>query len=311
MMMTVMISIIPIILIHTLFYVGFSDDMPLTTTLPQSPTSPLPHFHLYNQNSNSYPSSTPLEESKRRSPPPRRRSPPPPPRRSPPPPPRRSSPPPPPPRIRSPPPPRPPPPPPPPLLFDHFKLSQTWPPTYCKLKNNDCVSPLPQKFTIHGLWPSKEGVEIRDCNKDGINVNDFVPIKTRLNENWPALFKKDHQEDANIQLWVNQWYAHGTCSDQLFKFISYFEETLNVYDRHIILDILEKNGTKPGGTYPKQNILNAIQTHTLFRPQIRCERIDNLDYLYEIRLCLTPTLKLEYKDCEIPYSGCRDTEVYF
>ncbi|CAL5212227.1 unnamed protein product [Lathyrus oleraceus] len=343
-----MISIIPFILIHTLFYVGYSDDLPLTTTLPQSPTLFLPPFHIYHQISKPYSSYEPLEESKRRSPPPRRRSPPPPPRRRspppppprirspPPPPPRIRSPPPPPPRIRSPPPPPPsppppppspppppppspsppppppsPPPPPPPLSFDHFVLSQTWPPTYCKIKNNKCVSPEPLKFVIHGLWPSKKDTLIQDCDEKIIDVNDLEPLMEELNEDWPALFENDNQTEANIQLWVDQWNGHGTCSVELFEFVPYFEETLNVYHRNSIKDILIENDINPGGTFPKEIILNAIHTHISFMPQLRCKRINDTDYLFEIRLCLTASVELEYKDCDTPYSGCHNEDVYF
>ncbi|XP_058759368.1 ribonuclease S-2-like [Vicia villosa] len=271
--MTLMITIT--ILFHTFFYIGFSNDEALITTLSQLPTSLLPSFDIYHQISNPYSSHEPLENSKNKSPPS-------------------------------------PPPPPPPLLFDHFVLSQTWPPTYCKIKNNDCVSPKPLKFVIHGLWPSKKnGDPVRDCHKVDINLNELVPIKEKLVKDWPALYKKVHQDDANFALWVDQWNAHGTCSIQLFKFFSYFEETLKVYNRNSIKDIFKKYKINPGKKYLTKTIFDAIHTEISFKPQIRCEQLNELDYLYEIRLCFKANVELEYKDCDISYSGCRGQEVNF
>jgi len=54
-------------------------------------------------------------------------------------------------RKRPPPAPRSPHPPPPPLTFDHFKLAETWPPTFCKDLENNCFDHWPTKFLIHGL----------------------------------------------------------------------------------------------------------------------------------------------------------------
>ncbi|XP_058759357.1 ribonuclease MC-like [Vicia villosa] len=283
MMTTTMISIITIVLIHTLFSVGFSNDLPLTTISPQLPTPIVP--------SNPYSSYESLEESRKKSPSPKKKSPPPP-----------SS-------------PLSPPPSPPPLLFDHFKLAETWPPTYCKIYNNSCVSPDPLKFVIHGLWPNKIDDEVKNCDKQVINLTKFDPLMEKLSKDWPALKldKYNNQKIVNLQLWSYQWNTHGTCSIQLFNFTSYFEETLKVYNRYNIRDILEKSNITKGGVFKQKEYINAIKKHIKFTPQIRCEQIGKLYYLYEIRFCLTASKNLEYQDCAKPYSGCNSTtnDVYF
>ncbi|XP_058759363.1 ribonuclease 3-like [Vicia villosa] len=215
-------------------------------------------------------------------------------------------------RLRSPPPPASPPPPP---SFDHFKLALTWPQTFCKIEN--CFYPLPQKFVIHGLWPNKVGdTDIRDCQVGKEEKTQKLnTIRKTLEKDWPSLIKDRHgnQNWANDVLWLKQWNSHGTCSIQMFEFLSYFEETLKVYNRYNIKDILEKSNIKPGEVFKQKEYIDALKKHINFTPQIRCEEIDHLYYLSEIRFCLTASKNLEYQDCANPYSGCnsKTKDVYF
>jgi len=78
-------------------------------------------------------------------------------------------------RKKPPPPPRSPPPPPPPLTFDHFRLAETWPPTFCKI--NTCIDDYrPMKFIIHGLWPGKNVEDLTDCDKDKTMKPDYEKV---------------------------------------------------------------------------------------------------------------------------------------
>ncbi|MCI20258.1 S-RNase, partial [Trifolium medium] len=67
-------------------------------------------------------------------------------------------------------------PPPPPYVptFDHFKLSLTWPPIYCKLPTIKCANPVPLHLTIHGLWPNNINTDLKDCDpRNEIKTNWF------------------------------------------------------------------------------------------------------------------------------------------
>jgi ribonuclease I len=135
MIMAIMSSIISLTLIYISFHgVGVAAD----TQLPQSPITFLPPSPLY------YQSDSPLlEEPKgKKNKPPRTRPP------------------------RNPPPaPHHPPPPPPVPTFDHFKLSLTWPLTFCKLPGVKCDNEVPLRLTIHGLWPNNKDTQLKDCDK--------------------------------------------------------------------------------------------------------------------------------------------------
>jgi len=59
-----------------------------------------------------------------------------------------------------------------------------------------------------------------------------------------------------------------------------------------------------------QNIFATIVTGIGgFKPQIECLRVQNKDYLYQIKLCLDKRGD-EYKDCPSPWNKC-PTDVYF
>jgi ribonuclease I len=57
------------------------------------------------------------------------------------------------------------PPPPPVPTFDHFKLSLTWPLTFCKLPGVKCDNEVPLRLTIHGLWPNNKDTQLKGCDK--------------------------------------------------------------------------------------------------------------------------------------------------
>lgn len=74
-------------------------------------------------------------------------------------------------RKKPPPPPQSPPPPPPLLEFNHFKLAETWPPTFCKI--NTCIDDYrPMKFIIHGLWPG----DLTNCDPDKKMKPDYEKV---------------------------------------------------------------------------------------------------------------------------------------
>jgi hypothetical protein len=37
------------------------------------------------------------------------------------------------------------------INFDYFMLAETWPASFCQMQT--CISNIPSKFSIHGLWP--------------------------------------------------------------------------------------------------------------------------------------------------------------
>ncbi|MCH80341.1 ribonuclease 3-like, partial [Trifolium medium] len=164
------------------------------------------------------------------------------------------------------PPPTPPLPTPPPLVtpFDYFKLVETWPTSFCLVKN--CVNPPPpspvMRFTIHGLWPSnKTNPQPRDCasneNFDFLKVvGPSLPLSD-FRKFWPNLLMVKKTDE--FKLWRDQWIHHGKCSSMYAK--DFYKLAFQIYLKKDLKAILLMNGITPGGTEQEsQKIFDAIKS---------------------------------------------------
>lgn len=123
-------------------------------------------------------------------------------------------------------------------------------------------------------------------------------IKSKLDQDWPSLYKNKLPVIANKNLWFHEWKEHGTCSAQLFNFFNYLDTTIKLYRKNNIVDILKNKGIIHGGKFPRDDIIDAIKNHIGFMPQIRCAMIQGLSYLSEVRLCFTASQDPEYTHCD-------------
>ena len=44
--------------------------------------------------------------------------------------------------------------------YDYFYLVLQWPQSFCNTGQQECYRDLPNKFTIHGMWPEKNGRDV-------------------------------------------------------------------------------------------------------------------------------------------------------
>ncbi|PWA85625.1 zinc finger, GRF-type [Artemisia annua] len=156
------------------------------------------------------PPPTPTPTPARRPPPPSPRAPPPSPRAPPPSP-----------RPRAPPPsPRAPPPSP----VKSFILAVQWPHGVCSRSGARCMmNPLPNEFTIHGLWPQPNGPP----SSEGFDSPKLSPITTELTKNWPDLEVAQVKSFVNAPFWTRQWTKHGKESGMGLR--EYYEKTLKLF----------------------------------------------------------------------------------
>ncbi|RHN66275.1 putative ribonuclease T(2) [Medicago truncatula] len=210
------------------------------------------------------------------------------------------------------PPPTPPLPPPQPIVtpFEYLKIVQTWPTSFCKFKK--CIIPPPTTwFTIHGVWPSNiSDPQPRLCTKEKIDWSTFSSLvsMTDLRKYWPRLDTAVRNDD--LFFWSEQWDNHGTCSSMHPP--DFFNLAFKIYHKKELKTILQNEGIIPGGIKPEtsQKIFDTIETGIGgFKPQIECLRVQNKDYLYQIKLCLDKTGD-KYKDCPGPLIKC-PMDVYF
>ena len=62
--------------------------------------------------------------------------------------------------------------------YDYFRFVQQWPKGYCGkvAGTRPCLGTIPNKFTIHGLWPqTHSGIQPYDCNSTNI-LHEAVSI---------------------------------------------------------------------------------------------------------------------------------------
>ncbi|XP_020958805.1 ribonuclease 3-like [Arachis ipaensis] len=103
-----------------------------------------------------------------------------------------------------------------------------------------------------------------------------------------------------MELWIEEWEKHGTCSLQKFNQSEYFRQAISITEFLDILVVFKKVGIIPHRTktYSGIDIVNAIKKTKTRRvePEIVCfqDRSDVL--LREIRVCLDANLA-EYISC--------------
>lgn len=176
---------------------------------------------------------------------------------------------------------------------------QSWPNTVCKMwkdtkSGNKCITPLPQHWTVHGIWPNG-GTD--KCTGPAFNLSLLNPLIKDLREFWPNI----HQEKQEDWFWKHEWDDHGICAIELQQFntqVKYFQQGLVWLDTYT-MNKLFPNMNK--SEYRVADIHNAIIKALKFSANIRCYLIRDkagkvvTQYLHEIHICFTRELKL--KDC--------------
>ncbi|KAH7856302.1 hypothetical protein Vadar_006099 [Vaccinium darrowii] len=94
--------------------------------------------------------------------------------------------------------------------FDVYFLSLTWPNSYCNVKTAPCQPPVPQNFTIHGLWPGflSTGGTVKDCPVPALEKKQVAALWKDLEQFWPNL----RATDSHFKFWGDEWRKHGSCS---------------------------------------------------------------------------------------------------
>nr|BAC00934.1 S1-RNase [Solanum chilense] len=167
--------------------------------------------------------------------------------------------------------------------FDSLQLVLTWPASFCD--SNNCKRIAPKNFTIHGLWPDKEGTVLQQCKPKPNYVNFKDKMLNDLDKNWIQLkFDEDYGRDKQ-PLWVYQYLKHGSCCQKMYNQNTYFSLALRLKDRFDLLRTLEMHKIFPGSSYTFQEIFDAVKTATQMDPDLKCTK--GAPELYEIGICFT------------------------
>jgi ribonuclease I len=212
------------------------------------------------------------------------------------------------------------------INFDYFMLAETWPASFCQMQT--CISNIPSKFSIHGLWPkNNSSPHTSQCTTKSLrepevclilllkcdilllfillygvgNVIIYLylfyqldPLKPRIENVWLSLTGND------FGLWEHEWKVHGTCSTMPYD---YFKLALDLHAKNDIKDLLQKKSITPGTkSIKKTDIENAIKSGTGgSAPQLNCEKKSG--NLVEVRLCFDTSTNPKYTNCPT-YTNC-------
>ncbi|KAK7332746.1 hypothetical protein VNO80_29501 [Phaseolus coccineus] len=197
--------------------------------------------------------------------------------------------------------------------YTSFMLVQQWPEGYCEYQEivgakRRCKS-RPHKFTIHGLWPQESnGQLITNCTvTSNLTEKDIKPVEPQLHSNWPNLIGTD------LNFWQFEWTKHGSCSENEFPKLQYFQLGLHNYAQNNLMEILEKAHIVPNKThlYNATDVLSAVHKHTQHDAQLACyvDPNHNASALYQIGLCYADDGKT-YKNCPNSRGTCRKQLMY-
>ncbi|WJX93877.1 ribonuclease T2 [Trifolium repens] len=173
-------------------------------------------------------------------------------------------------------------------------LAETWPASFCQMQT--CISNIPSKFSIHGLWPkNNSSPHTSQCTTVALGKQELDPLKPRIENVWPSL------TGNNFGFWDHEWTAHGTCSTM--PAYDYFKLALDLYAKNDIKDLLQKKSITPGTkSIKKTDIENAIKSGTGgSAPQLNCEKKSG--NLVEVRLCFDTSTNPKYTNCPT-YTNC-------
>ncbi|KAL9320478.1 hypothetical protein ACSQ67_012317 [Phaseolus vulgaris] len=189
---------------------------------------------------------------------------------------------------------------------------QQWPEGFCEYQvivggKRKCKS-RPHKFTIHGLWPQSNGQSISGCNvTSDLTEHDIHSIKGKLTKKWPNLIGTD------LKFWQFEWTKHGSCSENEFPKLEYFQLGLDNYAKNNLMDILTKAAIVPNEThlYDTTAVLSAVHQHTNHDAQLACyvDPTHNASALYQIALCYSDDGKTHI-NCPNSHGTCRKQLMY-
>ncbi|XP_006347247.1 ribonuclease S-F11-like [Solanum tuberosum] len=169
--------------------------------------------------------------------------------------------------------------------FDKLQLVLTWPPSFCHA--NSCQRIVPKNFTIHGLWPDKEGPQLLKYCKPKLKYNYFSDkMLNDLDKHWIQLKVDQASALKDQRAWKYQYLKHGSCCQKIYNQNTYFSLALHLKDRFDLLRTLQIHRIVPGSSYTFEEIVDAVKTVTQMDPDIKCT--EGAPELYEIGICFTP-----------------------
>ena len=169
-------------------------------------------------------------------------------------------------------------------------LGSQWPGTFCRTHPGGCHSdlhPLPQAFTIHGLWPDfGDGSWPQYCDPSRpFDLAALAPLRPALEREWPSL------TGPHPKFWAHEWSRHGSCATPggephpvFASEVAYFGTTLDLHHKMRIDDSLKAAGVDPRreGPFATRAVEVALTRFLGATPRLMCVGED----IFEVHFCL-------------------------
>ncbi|KAL4385894.1 hypothetical protein GQ457_09G025700 [Hibiscus cannabinus] len=178
--------------------------------------------------------------------------------------------------------------------FTFYALTLQWPPSACDPvpPGQHCIDHIPERFTIHGLWPQRKDASPlhrgdAECNDNHFstkNIENILKKKsfyTNLKEDWPNLYGQG-QGAGDSELWSIEWNQHGICSDLQNEPLRYFKCALDLFNDRRFRNLRQDVGIEVGKSYTLEEIQQKLKGKYGANPQIACNKKNQV---WEIRFC--------------------------
>lgn len=187
--------------------------------------------------------------------------------------------------------------------WSYAQLEMFWAPVQCDGSgrsvgcSQSCVD-TGSRFTIHGFWPNyASGGYPSYCTEAKFSASNVSSIMDELNSDWPSL-----SDGSNEAFWAHEYEKHGTCATDVFPTeFDFFSGTLALYKKYESV-LGDSIAGFVGGKAYADDIFDAIQNATGFKPQLSC---------YDSKLSLVALCfgdgDLAIQDCPYQSSGCDDS----
>eukprot|EP00501_MAST-03F_sp_TOSAG23-6_P001515 GSMAST32.ASY1.ANO1.1577.1 assembled CDS len=173
--------------------------------------------------------------------------------------------------------------------FNYFELVMQYPPAFSQNIAH---------FTLHGLWPSREGKRVKsypcNCENDPFNVSKLKPIMHDMEEYWPSFSTLPIH--SNSGFWSHEWTKHGTCAlyenlPSIKSELDYFSTALKLRSEANLKQLMVKNEIVVGKSYSLDALSTVFEAGTGFRVTMGCKFDDSTQYLSEVGVCYDMQLK--------------------
>nr|ACV83768.1 RNase Phy4 [Petunia x hybrida] len=191
-----------------------------------------------------------------------------------------------------------------------------WNPSFCsKPDTKSCVNPVPENFTIHGLWPANAYAnslylkmptswkEKQDLKNDMALLNQDQNLVNSLHHVWPSVVPKFPAE----LFWRHEWAKHGFGIRAQIDVKTYFEAATRIHDTMIAINgktnlkgYFTGVGIQPGKSVTVRQLGRALNP-LVNGIDIRCYNNGTHNFLLEVIFCLDKSSLYSFISCQRAY----------